>query len=117
MDTPPVPLRTGSIIDNGTAEVLTMLMSDKSTACIGMPASETAEAAALMRSADGYQPVAGQLADILEESVLGDRCLLNTALSDAAWLLLTEISETAVPDAVRAGALAAAFKAHQAAAP
>lgn len=46
---------------------------------------------------------------MLQGSVLGELCLLNTGKCLAAAYILEEIADTALPDAVRASELAGIF--------
>jgi len=70
------------------------------------------QAAALLRADSHHQPLAGRVDNMLEGSILAELCLLNVAKCDAAAFILEEIADTALPDAVRVGQLAATFRAH-----
>lgn len=95
-----------------TAELpIIHFMRDDSPACIDVTAAIGNEAAALLRADELHQPAADRLAEVLWESVLDERCELNVGQCFAAVLLLSEIAETALPSAVRAGQLAEFFRA------
>ncbi|NUP46276.1 MAG: hypothetical protein HOW97_03020 [Catenulispora sp.] len=113
-DTEPQP---DPVSDPNIATIVDMLLDDTSLACLSVPAALAAETATLLRST-GIQPVAAsQVADLLERSLLGDLCLLNLHHCEAVELLLGDITDTALPTAVRAGQIASLFGSRRRAAP
>jgi hypothetical protein len=101
---------THTILNGGTRDLVEMLLADRSLACMAISAQVGVESAALIRTAGLRSGVAGRLADVLDESVLLECCLLNVPLCDAAAFVLGDIADTALPEAVRAGELAAFFR-------
>lgn len=101
------------MFDPDVTLLVEMLLDDGALACLSVPAAVSGEAAALLRAVGVHQVAAGKVADVLEQSVLGDLCLLNEHQCDAVELVLGEITETALPAAVRAGQLQALFKARR----
>jgi hypothetical protein len=104
--------RTPTILDDGMRLGIEHLLADESLACMNVTAELAVETAALLHADRHHQPLAGQVADMLEGSVMGGLCLLNVAKCTAASFLLEEIAETALPDAVRAADLAGTFRAY-----
>lgn len=106
------PKKTTPTILDWSAELpIEHFMADVSLACMDVTAAVGGEAAALLCADELHQPVAGRLAQLLEQSLLGERCLLNLGQCFAAFLLFSEIAETALPSAMRAGQLADFFRA------
>jgi hypothetical protein len=99
------------LLDGDFENYIKSLLRDTSLACMAVSESLGAEAAALLRGAGLRTATATRLADLLDESMLGDRCLLNLGLCDAARILLGEVGETALPAAARAQQLAEIFAA------
>ena len=105
-------LRAPTILNDSMRLGIEHLLADESLACMNVTADFAAQAVVLLRADEHHQPLAGQVAQMLQESVLGELCLLNVAKCLAAAYMLEEIAETALPEAGRAGELAGTFLAH-----
>lgn len=100
----------GAFDNPDTATLLALCMQDASLASIGLPARLGIDAAALLRTSGVNTAPCSRLAEILDDSILGDRCLLNESLCEAVVLALGDIAETALPRAPEAERLAAEFR-------
>lgn len=96
-----------ALFDPDSLLLVEMLLADRSLACLALPAGLGREIAVLLRDSGVQRAAAHQVADVLEASVLGERCLLNLAHCQAIELVLGEFAATALPGAQRAGKLAA----------
>lgn len=104
--------QTLTVLDDGMRLGIEHLLADESLACMNVTADLAGQAAVLLRADEHHQPLAGRVARMLEDSVLGELCLLNLGKCLAAAFILEEIADTALPEATRAGELAATLLAH-----
>ena len=101
----------GELLEPDVARYLGDLIADRSMGCLAVPEVTARETVAVLRAADGVQPTALPLARTIEASFFGPRCVLNLQQCWAAWYLLSEIAETALPVAPCAAKLAAEYRA------
>jgi predicted phage gp36 major capsid-like protein len=122
------PLRDGArhtILDRDIAGRIDDLLAQAAPTRIGITAALATQSAALLSRADLFQPHADRVAAMLEDAILKagdladatgreillDRGALSATQCEAARLLLSEIAQTALPDATDAARQAASFTA------
>jgi type 1 fimbria pilin len=110
MDEPRASNHTSTILEPGTEDLLTMLLTGPSRDCMVIPAALSTEAIGLLRSSGVCEGGAGRVATLLELSIVGASCSLSLGLCDATAVVLGDVAATALSGAVRAGELAEIFR-------
>lgn len=105
-------LRVPTILNDSMRLGIEHLLGDESLACMNVTTDLAVLVMVLLCADLHHQPLAGRVAQMLQDSVLGELCLLKVTKCLAAAYMLEEITETALPEAGRVGELAGTFLAH-----